>query len=145
MSGSDESGVARVEDSELDFDEDLIYTYRGVLFTGIGYEEVSGHGLSEISYRQGMQAGPARDWYPSGVLKGESYFRENVLHGPLREFDEDGNVRFEAVYEYGILVSSLRSDGSGAVVEFSEISGDSPNFSLLERYRRERAWPTREE
>ncbi|WP_239311924.1 MULTISPECIES: toxin-antitoxin system YwqK family antitoxin [unclassified Frankia] len=145
MSGSDESGVARVEDSELDFDEDLIYTYRGVLFTGIGYEEVPGHGFSEISYRQGMQAGPARDWYPSGALKGESYFWENVLHGPLREFDEDGNVQFEAVYEYGILVSSLRSDASGAVVESSEISDESPNFSLLERYRRERAWPAREE
>jgi hypothetical protein len=35
-----------VPDDDLDFDEDLIHTYRGELFTGVGYEESNGRRVS---------------------------------------------------------------------------------------------------
>lgn len=73
-----------VPDSELDHDEELVYTHHRQRFTVIGFEDAPGGGVSEISYRDGMQDGVARDWYPSGALKGEAQFRENVQHGWLR-------------------------------------------------------------
>lgn len=53
---------ARVPDDKLDFDSDLIYYYEGRPFTGTGYSQDPGHGLSEISYVNGLQEGVSRDW-----------------------------------------------------------------------------------
>jgi antitoxin component YwqK of YwqJK toxin-antitoxin module len=132
----EEGSVKRVPDSELDYDADLTYTHGGVLFTGIAYEEIPGGGISEVSYRNGMQDGVSRDWYPSGALKGEASYRENVQHGPMREYDEQGVLVHEAVYEFGILISSVKRDASGQVLESFEIDEGNPNFALLERFRR---------
>jgi hypothetical protein len=74
---------ARVPDDQLHYDENLIYTYRGERFTGVGYEDVPGRGLEEISYVDGLQEGPARDWYPSGQLRGETMFRANGRMVPV--------------------------------------------------------------
>jgi hypothetical protein len=62
MSDGNDGRVVRVPDSELDFDEDSFCTYNGVPFTGVGYEVVPDRGLSEVTYREGLQEGPARDW-----------------------------------------------------------------------------------
>jgi hypothetical protein len=135
--------VVRVPDSELDFDDELVYRRRGELFSGIGYAESAGPeaGLSEVSYRDGLQDGPARDWYPSGRLKGESYFWENVLHGPSRSYRIDGSLASDALYEYGILVSVQKFDHGGAMEDSWVISPTDSTHALLEKYRRERGWP----
>jgi hypothetical protein len=133
--------MARVPDSELDFDEELIYRHNGILFTGIGYDEMPGKGLSEVSYRDGMQDGVARDWYPSGKVKGESHFRENSLHGLKREFDDSGNLISESVYEYDILVNFVKRDASGQVIDSFHIDVDSSNYARLERLRCDKGWP----
>jgi hypothetical protein len=137
----DES-LVRLPDAALDFDSNLVSSVDGLPFTGVGYEDVPSRGLSEVTYRNGLQDGPARDWYPSGALKGESQFRENVLHGVLRELGPDGTVLLESRYEYGILISSVQRDVSGNVIESFEIDRAWANFALLERCRREKAWPT---
>lgn len=134
--------ITRVRDSELDFDDELFYRWCGAPFTGIGYEDIPGTGLSEISYRYGVQEGPARDWYPSGVLKGESCFRENMLHGASREYAEDGTLITEALHEYGILVQRRERDRSGNLVTTFALRPDSDTYPLLERYRREKGWPS---
>ena len=128
----------RVPDSELDFDDELIYRWHGSLFTGIGYEDVPGRGLSEISYRYGTQEGPARDWYPSGALKGESHFREGVLHGIAREYAEDGTLLKEASHEYGILVGRQERDVSGEMVTTFTLDPKGQTYATLEQYRREK-------
>lgn len=51
----------RVPDSELDFDDELFYRWRGAPFTGIGYGDIPGGGLSEISYRYGARERRERD------------------------------------------------------------------------------------
>jgi antitoxin component YwqK of YwqJK toxin-antitoxin module len=130
-----------VPDSELDFDEDLVYRWHGKLFTGIGYEDRPGLGRSEVSYRYGVQEGPARDWYPSGTMKSESFFRENVLHGVTREYREDGALEKEVLYEYGIRVEEKeRNDRGEMIAKFGLDVGDK-KYKLLERYRREKGWP----
>jgi hypothetical protein len=133
---------ARVPDSELDFDADLIYRWRGKLFTGVGFEIDAAGGLSEVRYRFGVQEGVARDWYPSGVLKGESYFHDNVNHGATREFAEDGSLIIECLYEYGILVERRERNKDGELAATFTIDAHGTTYSMLERYRREKGWPT---
>jgi hypothetical protein len=133
---------ARVPDSELDFDEELTYTWHGELFTGVGFEEMPGGGLSEVSYKYGIQEGPAVDWYPAGGVRGESHFQENVLHGKMREYTEDGALSSESSYEYGILVERRDRNANGDIVTSFTIDPESEVYSMLERYRRERGWPT---
>lgn len=131
----------RVRDDQLDYGPDLIYYLAGDRFTGIGYEDVPGYGLSEIAYRDGFQDGPARDWYLSGTLKSESWYRENVRHGFSREYNEDQVKVLEEVYEYGILVRRTRWDEAGRVAETWAIDPDGQNFARLQRYREQKRWP----
>jgi antitoxin component YwqK of YwqJK toxin-antitoxin module len=129
-----------VPDSELDFDEELTYRWHGELFTGVGYEDKPGRGRSEVSYRYGVQEGPARDWYPSGALKGESFFRENVQHGVMREYSEEGTLTKESLYEYGILVEEKQTNANGEMITKSILSAEDDKHKLLDHYRREKGW-----
>lgn len=128
--------LPRVRDDQLDFDEDLIYYYHGSRFTGIGYEDVPGKILSEVSYKNGMQDGPARDWLPSGRLKTESMYRENVLHGHVREFRDDGSLASEKNYEWGVLVSSAEFDEAGRPASTFYITEEDPSYDILQKRRR---------
>lgn len=129
-----------VEDSELDFDSDLVCTLDGEAFTGIAYEEVPALGRSEISYRDGVQEGLARDWYPSGVLKGESHYVEGVLHGTSREYDESGHLMTEVFFEYGIRVLARRFSSDGKVMATEELDSNDEAARQLDRLRAERNW-----
>jgi hypothetical protein len=138
---SPEPGRLRVPDSELDYDGELFFTYRGEAFTGVAYEEVPGKWLSEVSYRDGVQDGAGRDWYPSGALKGESWHRENTLHGFSREYNEAQVKISEEIYEYGILIRRTRWDDSGHEIDSWTIDPSGSSFARLQRYRAERQWP----
>ena len=131
----------RVPDSELDYDEELVYRWQGALFTGVGFDEMADGVRSEVSYRYGLRDGPARDWYPSGALKAELWFRENVHHGMEREYDECENLLREGCFEYGILVSRAERDDQGNMAVKFRIDPDSKNYEILDRYRREKGWP----
>ena len=131
MSDREEPQSLRVPDELLDYNEELIYTYEGERFTGIGYADVPGHGLSEISYVDGAQDGPARDWYPSGQLKYEANYRLNARHGSTKQFREDGSLISEAIYDNGVLVRSDTLDIDGNVVDHYKISQSNPNFAQL--------------
>lgn len=129
-----------VSDSDLEFDSDLIFRYRGELFTGVSYEQRPNLGRSEIAYRNGMQEGYARDWYPSNMLKSESFYMQGTLHGTSREFDPDGRLLTEIEYEYGIVVVAREYDSDGRVVAVEEIDPSDYNFGLLERFRSQYRW-----
>lgn len=135
MSTEDEAGVIRVPDSRLYYDEELIYLLDGEPFTGVGYEYTQEHGKSEISYRNGMQDGPSRDWYPTGRLKAEDFYRENVINGLSRKWREDGTLVSEETYELGIRVRSKRFSRSGEVVDSYELQAGDPNLETLKRLR----------
>ena len=133
MTDQDDQNVVRIPDVLLHYDAELVYTYNGQRFTGIGYEDDPERGRSEISCVDGAQEGPSRDWYPSGQLKGETIYKGNVRDGHNREFREDGSMWLEEIYEHGVLVRSARFDENGNVIESFEISEDSPSFSQLQR------------
>ncbi|MET4159340.1 hypothetical protein [Agromyces sp. PvR057] len=127
-----------VSDAELDYDSDLVCTFGGAPFTGTAFEESPSLGRSEISYRDGLQDGLARDWYPTGMLKGESEFVQGELHGAVREYRPDGQLAEESRYEYGIRVLHRVYSPDGSVIEASEINATSEEADLLLRLRRER-------
>lgn len=131
-----------VRDSALDYGSDLVFTLEGEPFTGIAFEESAALGRSEVSYRRGVQDGPARDWYPSGVLKGESHFVDGVLHGASTEFDEVGRLVAEAHHEYGICTVARRFGPNGSLIATEELDPASEAVRLLGRLRSEHGWPT---
>ena len=131
--------MKRVPDAELDFGPDQVMWHDGERFTGVAFEDRTDLGLSEITYRDGLQEGWARDWYPSGALKGESAFQDGVPHGEITEFDESGSVIERSQWEYGIRVSALRRDESGSLVEVYRLDAAGPEARVLERARRQAA------
>lgn len=70
----------RIPDGELDFDADLNYYHKGARFTGVAFDDTPGFLDSEISYRDGFQAGVVRDWYRSGQLRVQEEFWRNFEH-----------------------------------------------------------------
>lgn len=134
------TGPTVVPDSDLDYDSDLVCTLDGAAFTGIAYEESPSLGRSEITYRDGVQEGLARDWYPTGTLKGESDYVEGVLHGASKEYDPAGRLAVESRYEYGTMVWLRRFDPEGALVELQELDFDSEGGQRLQRLRIEHGW-----
>jgi antitoxin component YwqK of YwqJK toxin-antitoxin module len=137
----DDARELRVPMEELDFDEDLVHSWRGRPFTGTAYEDAGPRGRSELTFCDGLQDGPSRDWDASGRLRGESMYRQNVRHGVSREYDEAGRLQSEAVHEYSIEVRRRRWDRAGNLVESAELGPDSPVYPVLERHRREKGWP----
>ncbi len=135
MTRQSEPQHVRVPDDQLDYDENLIFMYQGERFTGVGYEDVPGRGLEEISYVDGLQEGPAREWYPSGQLRRDTSFRANALHGHDREYREDGTLVSETVYEYGVRVRSRTFAQDGSVVKSFDLSEESSDFQRLQRRR----------
>lgn len=79
-------------DAELEFGADLVMHYRGEPFTGVSYGVMEDGTRSELTYVNGLQEGPARDWDASGRLRVEESWRANVRHGPSRTYDESGAV-----------------------------------------------------
>lgn len=131
-----------VLDDELDFESDLVFMWKGLPFTGIGYDESPELGRSEVTYLHGIQTGPARDWYPSGVLRGESYFVEGTFHVTFREYDSTDALVEETRYEYGVRLFSRFFGLGGNAIEWVELDPDSYHVDVLRRSRRESNWPT---
>jgi antitoxin component YwqK of YwqJK toxin-antitoxin module len=127
-----------IQDSELDFESDLVYMYRGKPFTGVAYEESPTRGRSDVMYHSGLQDGLSRDWYPSGKVKSEMMFDQNDRHGGYRNYDEAGRVVEEGFYEYSVLVSRKIFDSAGNVVEEFNLDLDSGTGRILRRLRNER-------
>jgi hypothetical protein len=129
-----------VPDDDLDFDEDLTYTYRGELFTGIGYEESDDRRISEIRYVNGRQEGVARDWHADGSLSEETTYRQNVPHGRRVCHDTAGHVLIEEEYEYGILLSRVERDADGKVTGSTELKPTDPLWKTLAGFRERFKW-----
>src|SRR5688500_12121961 len=92
--------MPRVHYDELELDKWAtgIYSWHGELFNGIAYELYpSGQMSSEGEYTEGRLM-VYHEWYPSGMLKIETYARKNEESESLqREWFENGNLRREVV------------------------------------------------
>lgn len=126
----------RIPDDNLDYGPDLIFTYRGVPFTGVSYEE-RGSGLTELEYKDGLQHGRSAEWDGAGILRWEGEYRENLRHGTFREYDSKGRLTSEARYEYGVLKEHLVYNERGEHEVVERLVEGSPESVVLERFRRE--------
>jgi antitoxin component YwqK of YwqJK toxin-antitoxin module len=90
----------RVPDSELDFGPGLVMHYVGKPFSGISFEVSPDGRRCELSYVEGLQHGPTREWDESGRLRFEDRWEANARHGPARTFDEAGIVKSEQWWDH---------------------------------------------
>ena len=102
--------VLRVPDAELEFGPDLVMHYRGQPFTGVSYEVMEDGTRSELTYVNGLQQGPARDWDASGRLRAEDSWHANVRHGHSHTYDESGTVISEQWWDHDRKVDAPRPD-----------------------------------
>jgi antitoxin component YwqK of YwqJK toxin-antitoxin module len=131
-----EPGGLRIRGEELDFDDDQIFHYEGIPFTGVAYyDDEEDGGTSEEEYVDGLRDGGARVWYASGALRSEGSFLLGVAHGRHRTFREDGTLESVNVYEFGFCLESSVFDESGNVVERFQLPEDSPSYAILRRWR----------
>ena len=108
----------RVLYAELEFTDDRRYVYNGSPFTGVGYEVHSNGTTScEIRFRDGLEHGPARDYYPSGQLMSEARYRKGLKHGVWLEYGEDGEPIERCELAYDVLMTRTRWNESGDVIE----------------------------
>ncbi|MGW5195172.1 toxin-antitoxin system YwqK family antitoxin [Kribbella sp. NPDC004138] len=106
MNEGPERSTLRVPDAELDFGPDLVMQYRGQPFTGIAFDVTENGTRSELTYVDGLQHGPARDWDASGRLRAEDSWRANVRHGVSRTYDENGAVISEQRWDHDRMVNA---------------------------------------
>lgn len=133
------SEVQRVPEDDLEFDSDQVFTHDAEPFTGIAYDE-SAVGRSEVSYRDGLQDGPSRDWFPSGALRSEMMYVRGARHGVSRAYDEHGHLSSETWFEYDICTLRKRYGKDGTLDGVDEIDMSAATGHLLARYRAEYGW-----
>lgn len=104
---------------------------------GCGYEPANGaRPESEIEFVEGLQHGAARDWYPTGQLRGRTEYLKGVRHGREEEWFETGAKAMRASWEYDILVEKTVWTPSGHEVEHYRLREDDPLFATLTALRK---------
>lgn len=129
----------RVNVAFIDLTDDYLYVMNGQPFTGIAYEpNDDGVIISEIEFRNGVQAGITRGFFPTGVMKRESEYEYNTLHGFAREWNEEGVLESECEYERGICLRRRMLDSTGQLTLYYELQEGDPQFATLQLLRNAR-------
>lgn len=111
--------MIRVEEDDLDWDDNNLPSHEGEPFTGESVETMpDGRLLSLTTYVEGLDEGPFRVWSGDGVLvvEGTSHLGRPV--GVQREWYKNGAPKVEREYgEQGDLLRYRAWDEDGAVTE----------------------------
>jgi hypothetical protein len=125
---------------EEDVDSDQVMHLNGEPFTGVAYEDEPTR--SEVAFVDGLQDGPARDWFAGGGLRSEAWFRRGVGHGIQREYDEHGRLIAEQTDECGVTTHRASYSSDGDLIEEWTLDVDSFSYRYLQRCRETLGWPT---
>ena len=121
----------RVNADLLDLQDYVAYC-EGKPFTGVAVEyRPDGTVWSEITYRFGLEDGPARDWYENGMLRSESMAKLGVTNGISKEWQPDGTPKTEKVIELGYCTHSREWGETGRLIKESKLDENSSNYELL--------------
>ncbi|WP_432138705.1 toxin-antitoxin system YwqK family antitoxin [Streptomyces sp. bgisy154] len=82
-------------DATMD-DGELLY-YQGSLFTGEAVEYQRGALVSLITYKDGIEDGPVREWYTDGTLRSEGAMRNGFPVGEFRRWHPNGRLAARTV------------------------------------------------
>jgi hypothetical protein len=111
--------MIRVEEDDLEWDDNNLPSYEGEPFTGECIEVAAdGRLLSLTTYVNGLDEGPFRAWSGDGVLvvEGTSHLGRTI--GVQREWYSTGALKVERNYgEYGVLLRYQQWDEDGNLIE----------------------------
>ncbi|WP_244177262.1 toxin-antitoxin system YwqK family antitoxin [Streptomyces albus] len=79
-----------IDDPDVDMDDAQRLLYRGTAFTGEAAEYHGGKLISLDSYTEGIQDGPACEWYPNGARRSEGMSRMGFPVGEQKEWHPNG-------------------------------------------------------
>ncbi len=118
----------RVEYTEIEFDDNLIYYYRDMPFTGTTFRLHSNGILSwEQSFVNGMETGFIRRWYPNGQMKSESP-PMNIKNSIYREWYPNGRLQEIGRCIYGRTIERKHWDEVGNLTEHWLAPGITPEI-----------------
>jgi antitoxin component YwqK of YwqJK toxin-antitoxin module len=127
----------RVDDDELDFDEDQ-RILKGVPFTGIGFSEYpNGRLRGEAPYKDGFEEGVCRKWFPNGQLKREWLAVHGRATGTVTEWHENGKIKSIGEYEYGAELSYDEWSESGELTNHRQLDTASELFKYVQHMRQQ--------
>jgi antitoxin component YwqK of YwqJK toxin-antitoxin module len=132
--------MQRVPRDDLDYDDQAaLYYFGGVPFTGVAFTRNDQGGLrSEMSFRDGLPWGAAREWYKSGQPMAEKTTAAGLLHGRAREWHKNGQLAEDGEFEHGIAVWKKAWDEDGHLVDEYRVQEADPDYqTLLENRRRD--------
>ena len=100
----------RVEEDDLDYDDNLFRLWQDSKFTGTGVARYrSGAIKREVEYRDGVREGVARSWHENGQLHYICMISKGSPHGTKTEWHLDGRLKAIEKFEHGIVVEARRS------------------------------------
>ncbi|MEU9322185.1 hypothetical protein [Streptomyces sp. NPDC048295] len=79
-----------IDDPELEMDEGEVVFRRGERFTGEVVEHQQGALVSLVTYEDGVEDGPSREWYMDGTLRSDGVLRGGFPVGECRDWHPNG-------------------------------------------------------
>lgn len=86
-----------IDDPDATMDEGERLYYRGTPFTGEAVEYQRGALVSLITYEDGYEDGPAREWYADGTLRSEGVMRGGFPVGGFQRWHPNGGLAARTV------------------------------------------------
>jgi antitoxin component YwqK of YwqJK toxin-antitoxin module len=114
-----------------------VYYHEGKPFTGVSFT-LHGNGKlrSETEFRDGLEWGQSKSWYPSGALAQELGAARGALHGRKRQWHENGQLAFDEEWELGICVRRKQWNAQGAQEVDYTLQPTDRSFELLQSMRK---------
>lgn len=81
-----------IDDPDVTMDDGERLYYRGNPFTGEAVEYQLGALVSLITYEDGVEDGPVREWYTDGTLRSEGVMRDGFPAGEFRRWHPNGRL-----------------------------------------------------
>jgi hypothetical protein len=89
----------RIDENDVEFDEDDQPLVHGELFTGTVVGRLQdGSVATEVNYEKGLRHGPTRFYYESGQLQEEQNYSHGAFDGASRAWYPTGVLKHEFIY-----------------------------------------------
>ncbi|MFI1372522.1 toxin-antitoxin system YwqK family antitoxin [Streptomyces longwoodensis] len=81
-----------IDSPDVFIDEAEVCYYQGRAFTGEVVEYQRGSLVNLITYEEGVENGPLREWYTDGTLRSECVMRDGYAVGESRRWHSNGRL-----------------------------------------------------
>ncbi|MGA5351418.1 toxin-antitoxin system YwqK family antitoxin [Streptomyces thermodiastaticus] len=97
-----------IDDPEVTMDEGERLYYRGAPFTGEVVEYQREALVSLITYQDGFENGPVREWYADGTLRSQGTMRDGFPVGESQQWHPNGRLATRTIMsDNGLRQSAL--------------------------------------